>query len=289
MPIYKPTELRKFLDELGLRPKKGLSQNFLIDGNIIRKIAALTVVQDEVILEVGPGPGSLTEILLEKGATVIAVEMDTILGEALNRLQTEPPRLTVHLADILKFPFEKELTPFLKNGKKAKLIANLPYHLTTPILAKFLPRVDLFSSITVMVQEEVARRLTGQPGTENYSCFTLFVNFYSRPHYAFTVTRHCFYPPPKVDSAVIHFELKEAPKIDHPELFFTLTRTAFNQRRKMLRVALKNLYPTAAVSAALEFIGIDPTIRAEMLSLEDFIQLYQRLKIDPISTEINRP
>jgi len=279
MPIYKPTELRKFLDDLGIRPRKGLSQNFLIDGNIIRKIAATAHVgQEDLILEVGSGPGSLTEELLNSGAHLIAVELDPLLGNALQRLQTSPPRLFIKCIDILDLPLEETLSPFLKQGQKAKLIANLPYHLTTPILAKFLPRRDLFSSITVMIQEEVARRLTGEPGSDHYGSFTVFVNFYSTPRYAFTVSRHCFYPVPKVDSAIIQLTLKEPPAIDDIDRFFRLTRSAFNQRRKMVKVSLKELYGSENVTAALIAIGKDPCVRPEMLSLDDFTQLYHRLQ-----------
>ncbi len=136
MPIYKPTELRLFLSELGIFPRKGLSQNFLIDGNIIRKIIqAAHVEKDDIVLEIGPGPGSLTQALLEAGAIVIAVEKDRLLSEALDRLQTPTGQLHVFNDDIMEFPILEVLSKHLQENQKAKVIANLPYHLTTPILA----------------------------------------------------------------------------------------------------------------------------------------------------------
>lgn len=160
MPIYKPSELRQFLEDLKIRPKKGLSQNFLIDGNIIRKIVgSAQVASDDVVLEIGPGPGSLTEALLATGATVLAVEKDQILAEALERLKGQNGHLEIFCSDILKFLFEEALAPYQSKGQKAKIIANLPYHVTTPILTHLVSRRDLFSTMTLMVQEEVARRI----------------------------------------------------------------------------------------------------------------------------------
>lgn len=279
MPIYKPSELRLFLNELGIFPKKGLSQNFLIDKNIIRKIISASNVQpDDLILEIGPGPGSLTEALLETGAQVIAVEKDEILANALERLQTSSGQLSIFCQDIMKFPLEEEVLRKLKTGKKAKVIANLPYHLTTPIIAQLALYHTLFSSLTVMVQDEVGRRMTAKPDTSEYSSFTVFLNFYTHPHYAFTVSHNCFYPAPKVDSAVVVLEL-HAPALpkEAAETFFQLTRTAFEHRRKMLRASLKELFPSEKTEQALQAIGQNPLARPEVLSLEEFIKLHALL------------
>ncbi|MFI0434178.1 MAG: 16S rRNA (adenine(1518)-N(6)/adenine(1519)-N(6))-dimethyltransferase RsmA [Parachlamydiaceae bacterium] len=279
MPIYKPTELRLFLNELGIFPKKGLSQNFLIDGNIIRKIVTASEVQrDDLILEIGPGPGSLTQALLETGAQVIAVEKDEVLAKELERLQTATGQLSVFCHDIMTFPLEKEIAKRLKPGQKAKVIANLPYHLTTPIIAQFAQLHPFFSSLTVMVQEEVGRRMTAHPGTSEYSSFTVFLGFYTHAHYAFTVSRNCFYPVPKVDSSVIVLHLHEPllPK-EAASSFFRLTRTAFEHRRKMLRASLKELFPPDKVEEALETIGQNRLARPEVLSLNDFLRLHALL------------
>jgi 16S rRNA (adenine1518-N6/adenine1519-N6)-dimethyltransferase len=279
MPIYKPSELRLFLDQLGISPKKRLSQNFLIDGNIIRKIVAVSDVHPEdTILEIGPGPGSLTQALLETGAHVLAVEKDAVLAQALDRLQTSTQQLTIFCHDILTFPLQEQVLRLTKQGQKTKVIANLPYHLTTPILTRLIPLRQLFTSLTVMVQEEVAKRMTAQPGTAEYSSFTIFLRFYTQPHYAFTVSHNCFYPAPKVNSAIVVLKLREPPLVgEDVTTFFQLTRTAFEHRRKMLRASLRTLFPPQTIEEALESMGQNPLARPEILSLEHFLQLHALL------------
>jgi len=273
MAVYKPTELLEFLKELGISPKKALSQNFLIDGNIIRKIVkSAHLSSDDIVLEIGSGPGSLTESLLETGAKVIAVEKDRILADALNRLKSPGKNLEIHSADILTFPIEK-----YTSNKKLKVIANLPYNITTAIIAKLVPRRDLFSSLTLMVQEEVARRFTADPNTPEYGSFTVFLNFFSDPSYAFKVSKNCFYPVPKVESAIVTLTLKEPPKNLDQEQFFKMTRRAFEQRRKMLKVSLKELYDQSLIQDALRSIDLSPLARPQELSLDQFIKLFNRL------------
>lgn len=271
MALYKVSELLDFLNSLGISPKKGLSQNFLIDGNIIRKIVSTAdVKKNDLVLEVGPGPGSLTEALLGAGANVMAVEKDTVLANALPRLKGS---LEVANEDILKF----DLDAHFKGDPKAKVIANLPYHLTTPILVQLIKRRDLFSTLVLMVQDEVARRFTAEPGTADYSSFTVFLNYYSYAHYAFKVSRNCFFPAPRVDSAIVVLNLREPPVVENEEGFFEMTRTAFEQRRKMLRASLRELYKSDQVTAALESIGCNPLARPEELSLEEFLKLFSAL------------
>jgi len=285
MGIYKPSELRLFLNQLGIAPKKGMSQNFLIDGNIVRKIVATARVEPgDVILEIGPGPGSLTEELLNAGAHVIAVEKDYVLSKALHRLQTPDHRLKVFCEDFLLFALEEKLQEFLSSGKKVKVIANLPYHLTTPILARLVPHYTLISSLTVMVQEEVGRRMTARPNTSEYSSFTIFLKFYSEPNYEFNVSRHCFYPVPNVDSSIVSLHLQAPPLAPvEEEGFFKITRSAFEQRRKMMRASLKALYSPSLVTAGLEAIGQDPLARPEALSLKDFLNLHKFFNHDRAS------
>jgi 16S rRNA (adenine1518-N6/adenine1519-N6)-dimethyltransferase len=278
MPIYKPTELRQFLSELNIAPKKGLSQNFLIDGNIIRKIVEVSHVEpDDVVLEIGPGPGSLSEELLNNAAIVVAVEKDQILAQALERLKSPTKRLEIFCEDILKFPIEAELSRLLPENRKAKVIANLPYHLTTPILVHLVPLRNTLSTLTLMVQDEVARRFTAVPGTPEYGSFTVFLNFYTTARYAFQVSQHCFYPEPSVQSAVVILELKPPPAVSSEEDFFKMTRTAFSQRRKMLRASLRSLYSADIVTEALTSLNFNPQARPEELSLDDFLKLFEKL------------
>lgn len=278
MPIYQPRELHKFLDELGVRPQKRLSQNFLVDGNILKKIVKTAEVSpDDLVVEIGSGPGSLTEELLASGAELIAVEKDRVFAKALERLKTREGKLDIYCDDIMTFPLDEILRSKLPEGKKAKVIANLPYHLTTPIVAKLVEKRNLLSSLVLMVQDDVAKRFVASHKTSEYSSFTIFLNFFTDPKYAFKVTRHCFYPAPKVDSAIVVLNLKEPPLVKSQEAFFQMTRTAFNQRRKMLRSSLKEIYPSERVEAALMHIGISRQSRPEELSLNNFLELYSYL------------
>lgn len=273
MPIYRPSELLAFLESLGIKPKKALSQNFLIDQNILKKIVQTAHVRPgEQVVEIGPGPGSMTEMLLDAGADVIAIEKDRVLADALERLKQEGRHLEVFQHDVMEFDFDAHLK------RPAKVVANLPYNLTSPILIKLLPMRNHFTHLYVMVQDEVARRLTAQPKTAAYGSITLFMRFYSNPRYEFLISNQSFFPSPKVQSAWISLELKEPPQGVNPEIFFKITRTAFQQRRKMLRGSLRSLYPPEVVMHALESVGLNPEARPEDLSLEDFIALYKELE-----------
>lgn len=269
MNLYKPSELKAFLNEIGAGPKKGMSQNFLIDGNIVRKIIAFAdIKQDDSVLEIGPGPGVLTEVLLNQGARVLAIEKDRKFAEALHRFQTEDHRLTIIEDDILSWdPLKHAASPM-------KVIGNLPYHITTPILTRFLPHRKLFHSITVMVQKEVADRLLGKPKTKDYSSLSVFTQFYSDPLKGFTVSPSCFYPAPKVQSAVIRFILKKPPEVSSESRFFEMVRHAFQQRRKMIRTSLKTKYPLVQIDEGLVKIGKGAMVRPEELSLADFLTLF---------------
>lgn len=278
MAIYKPSELIQFLSELGISPKKGLSQNFLIDGNIIRKIVATAgVLPGDVVLEIGPGPGALTEALLEAGATVLAVEKDPILAEALKRIKSSTGHLEVFCEDIQEFPVEEVLKRYLKKGQLAKVIANLPYHLTTSIVTKFVPLREQFSKLVIMIQDEVARRYVSPPGCKEYGSITVFLNYHCNVHYAFKVSKNCFFPPPKIESAIVILDIKEPPKVSDEEKFFVLTRGAFEHRRKMLRASLRDLYPQEKIVETLEKLGIDPQARPETLSIDQFILFFEAL------------
>ncbi len=267
--MFRPSDLMAFLNELGVAPKKSLSQNFLIDGNIIQKIIqSASVKEGDSILEIGPGPGALTQALLNAGARVDAVELDSTYANALQRLQTPDQRLIIHEADILKFD------PSILKGKY-KVIANLPYHLTTPIITKLIPLQEQISSLTVMVQEEVARRFTAKSGCKEFGSISLFLQYWSTPSYQFKISRNCFYPKPKVDSAIIHLELHPPPIVSDADLFFTFIRTAFSERRKMMRNPLKKLFSEEVILKAFEKTGIRPDARAEMLNLQQWIALFE--------------
>ncbi len=269
--LFKPSELRARLQALGKRPDKKLSQNFLIDGNILKKIVALAEVKaGDSVVEIGAGPGALTQVLLQTGAHVIAIEKDTIFATALEDLQTEDGRLEVISADFLTLPLES----FLSTKKKIKVVANLPYQITTPIITRLVPLYTQIQALTLMVQKEVALRFIAQKGSADYSSFTLFLQYYADIFYGFNVTPTCFYPAPKVHSAVVQLVLKPPPAIPFPE---KLIRRAFQQRRKMLRTSLKDL----PIEPFLKEMGLNPQARPEELSLSNFLELSTRLSAHP--------
>jgi 16S rRNA (adenine1518-N6/adenine1519-N6)-dimethyltransferase len=277
MKITSPTELQRFLSEHDLSAKKSASQNFLIDGNIVRKILAeAKISKDDLVLEIGPGPGALTESFLETGCQVLAIERDAKLAPLLKRFPGSE-NLSIICADFLQFPLEKHMKKILPPGKKAKVVANLPYHITTPILSMLLPLHRLFSDLVIMVQKEVADRFIAEKGTKDYSSFTLFLQFFSEVSYCFTVDPNCFHPKPSIQSAVVHLKLRPPPSLSDPESFFLMLRTAFGQRRKMMRASLKKLFPSSLVESSLEKIGKNPLLRPEDLSLDEFIKLYEIL------------
>lgn len=251
------SELISFLKRVEARPKKSLSQNFLVDPNILKKIVELAEVKEgDQVLEVGPGPGALTVELLQRGAHVYAVEMDAIFARELERFQNG--KLSIFAEDFLKFPLEQL-------PKNMKVVANLPYHITTPILEKIFK--SSFSSLTIMVQKEVAQRMMAQAGNKEFGSLSLFVQFYSQLHSSFNVSAPCFYPQPKVDSTVIRLDYREPPSIC-PQKFFPFVHKAFQQRRKMMSTSLS---PKDQVKKALETLGVSPNARPENLSLDQWL------------------
>lgn len=259
------SELIPFLKEQKIKPKKGLSQNFLIDPNIVKKMVAIADVRDgEVVMEIGPGPGILTKGLLGTGARVYAVEIDGFWAKELERLQNG--RLRVIQSDILKFQME-ELPGDIK------VIGNLPYHITTPILEKLFFRP--FKSITVMVQKEVGQRMMAKVGSKDFGSLSLFVQYHTQIMGSFLVPPGCFYPKPKVDSMVLCLEKKENPCANE-EFLFGFIRKAFQKRRKMICNTLGK--ERSEVVRALKNIGMREDARPENVSLEQWILLSSNLK-----------
>jgi 16S rRNA (adenine1518-N6/adenine1519-N6)-dimethyltransferase len=261
-----PSELIAFLNRIGAKPKKGLSQNFLISPQVVEEIIKTAeVTAQDTVLEIGPGPGALTAALLKKGAKVYAVEMDSLFAAELERFQNG--NLSVFEADFLKFPLGQL-------PANSKVVANLPYHITTPILEKLFSQS--FSSITIMVQEEVADRMKADAGSKTFGSLSLFVQFYTKIHSSFKVPASCFYPKPNVDSTVIRLDSRPWPEVD-PVLFFDLVHKAFQQRRKMISSSLKE-YPKQKIKEALLAIHANPDARPEDLSLDLWVLFVNRLK-----------
>ncbi|MCH9630520.1 MAG: Ribosomal RNA small subunit methyltransferase A [Chlamydiia bacterium] len=270
MSLYKQSELFAFLDSIGRKPNKRLSQNFLIDGNILNKIVdAASLSSGDLVIEIGPGPGVLTEALIAKGIHVIAIEKDRLYAEQLKRLD-KGNLLRVIQEDVL----EVDLVPLLE-GRKAKIISNLPYHLTSPIMGKILPLYDKIETIVVMLQKEVAVRMSSSPGSKNYGSFSIFTQFYSDTEYLFSVSPNCFFPRPKVTSGVIRCIPKKTTSSFDKEAFFTFIKRVFSKRRKMLLTILKEEVDKEALICELQKLGHSEKCRPEDVSIEDFVHIYK--------------
>ncbi|MBC7166101.1 16S rRNA (adenine(1518)-N(6)/adenine(1519)-N(6))-dimethyltransferase RsmA [Phenylobacterium sp.] len=259
--------LRESLEAHGLLANKGLGQHFLLDLNITRKIARLAgPLEGRTVLEIGPGPGGLTRALLEAGARVVAVEKDARFLPLLNMLrEASGGQLEVHLADALKVD-----EAVLSAGEPASVVSNLPYNVGTALLIKWLTGPWRPQSMTLMFQKEVAERIVARPGDDAFGRLALIAQVMCEARIVMEAPARAFTPPPKVDSAVVRLD----PRADPPEpsrvaAMEVISQAAFGQRRKMLRSSLKALGGADLCEAA----GIDPTRRAETLSLDEFLRL----------------
>ncbi len=271
MDLYKPTDLIYYLNSINTHAKRKLSQNFLIDQNIVNKfIEAAQISENDTVIEIGPGPGVLTQKILQKKAKVIAIEKDSIFAKNLKNL-TKSENLKVIEEDFLKI----DLTTIIPPDTKIKIISSLPYHLTSPIIIRLLENKHLFSDITVMVQNEVADRIVSEKDCKSYSSFTIFINYHSNAKKQFKVSKNCFMPKPKVDSAIVKFTLNNKYQIKDENSFFSFVRLAFNQRRKKLTTALKTFCGPHTLIKALKEKSISLNARAENLSLEDFLFIFR--------------
>ena len=264
--------LREVIARHDLRARKALGQNFLLDLNLTARIARIAAPLDSAdILEVGPGPGGLTRALLAEGARhVLAVEKDPRCLPALAEIAAAwPGKLDVIAGDALALDPAKSMTPPIK------IVANLPYNVGTELLVRWLTPPSwppFWQSLTLMFQREVAERIVAKPGSAAYGRLAILSQWRTEARIALTLPPEAFTPPPKVSSAVVHLTALPAPRFPaSPEWLQRVTACAFNQRRKMLRASLRSL--DSAVEARLERLGIDPTARAETLTLEQFCTL----------------
>jgi 16S rRNA (adenine1518-N6/adenine1519-N6)-dimethyltransferase len=270
------------MKERGFSTKKRFGQNFLIDQNIVGRIIQTADLQpDEWVLEIGPGLGALTMHLGEQAAHVVAMEIDRGLA-AILRDTLVSPTVTVWEGDALEADWEQLLLDAAWQGERLKLVANLPYYLTTPLVMKALESNLPFVSIVVMVQREVGLRMLAQPGSSDYGVLSLAVQYYCQASLAFAVPRTVFLPAPSVDSVVVVLKPKP-PQVDAPRAeLFTVIRAAFQQRRKTIRNALREVaagwgLDTDQLEQALHAVEIEPTLRGERLSLEEYSRLTKEL------------
>lgn len=274
--LYSPKQIRETLDKYGFKFSKSLGQNFLIDGNIVRKIVTeANITKNDYVLEIGPGMGTLTEELAINAKKVVAVELDKKLLPILDETLEPYDNVEVVHGDILKIDVNSLIEEKLAGGP-IKVVANLPYYVTTPIIGNLIENDLNLDSIIVMVQKEVAERMSARPGSKSYGSLSIFVNFYSEPKIVVKVPKTVFMPQPKIDSAVIKLEIKKnLPDIDR-EQFFKIVKAAFSKRRKTILNALSTYgfsLDKETIKEALESSGIKPEERAENISVEEFIKL----------------
>jgi 16S rRNA (adenine1518-N6/adenine1519-N6)-dimethyltransferase len=258
------------LIEQRIKPKRSLSQNFLINTNAARRIVeSLNLKKNETVLEIGSGKGALTRYLIERSRRVIGVEIDKALCDYLKKRFTPNENLEIIHHDFLKIDFEKVISP----DKKVRVIGNLPYQITSPALALLLENRKRIKSAVLMVQKEVAQRICARPGTKNWSPLSIGIQLYSDPQILFKLKPSSFKPSPRVESAVIRLNLLKKPKvkIEDENFFFKLVKAAFAQRRKMVLNSVSSSLSLGKdlVLKALEQARIDPKRRAEALSLEE--------------------
>lgn len=259
--------------------QKRFGQNFLIDAHVLEKIvSAAGITKDDCVLEIGPGIGTMTQYLAENAGHVVAVEIDRNLIPILKETLADYDNVTVINEDILRVDI-KALAEEYNGGKPIKVVANLPYYITTPIIMGLFESGVPIDNITVMVQKEVADRMKEGPGSKDYGALSLAVQYYAEPEIVANVPPNCFIPRPNVGSAVIRLTRhKEMPvEVKDPALMFKIIRASFNQRRKTLQNGLGNApelpYTKEQIAAAIAEMGLTPTIRGEALSLAQFAQL----------------
>lgn len=264
--------------------QKKFGQNFLIDTHVLEKIVdAAGVNKEDMVLEIGPGIGTMTQYLAEHARHVVAVEIDPHLIPILEETLADYDNITVINSDILKLDI-KELAQTYNQGKPIKVVANLPYYITTPIVMGLLESDVPIDNITVMVQKEVADRMQVGPGTKDYGALSLAVQFYADPYIVANVPPNCFIPRPNVGSAVIRLTRHQTPPVEvkDSKLMFRLIRASFNQRRKTLQNGLNNSpeipFSKELIVEAIESLGVSPTIRGEALTLAQFARLADYLE-----------
>ena len=276
--IANPKNTIEILNKYNFVFQKKFGQNFLIDIHVLDKIiTAANITKEDTILEIGPGIGSMTQYLCEKAGKVISVEIDKMLIPILQENLAQYDNFILINHDFLKLDINNLLKK--NNCNKVKVVANLPYYITTPIIMNLFENNIPIESITVMVQKEVALRMQASPGTKDYGALSLAIQYYSTTEIIANVPPNWFMPRPNVGSAVIKLTLRdnEPYPLEDKNLMFKLVRAAFNQRRKTLVNSIKNAanlnIGKETISAALEEMNLSPSIRGEALSLEDFCTL----------------
>jgi 16S rRNA (adenine1518-N6/adenine1519-N6)-dimethyltransferase len=277
---YPMASIKKELKEHGLFPRRRLGQHFLVDRNILDKVIRTAEVEKEdIVLEVGPGLGEMTLALARQAKKVIAIEIDSKLVAILEKKMRGHPNVEVVKSDILKVDFDQFLK---KEGHPIKVVANLPYQISTPLLFRFIESKDVFSTFTLMLQREVAERMVAPPGRKEYGRLSIFIQLSFDLTIRFFIKPSAFFPPPKVDSALVHMVWREEPLVEtnDEEWFKRVVKACFGYRRKTLVNALKHseLVLPESMELKMKGIGIDPQRRPETLTIQEFAALASTLK-----------
>ncbi|MGI5926095.1 MAG: 16S rRNA (adenine(1518)-N(6)/adenine(1519)-N(6))-dimethyltransferase RsmA [Thermacetogeniaceae bacterium] len=272
-----PTAVRSLLQRYGLTPKKGLGQHFLWQSQVVERIAdAAELTKEDVVIEIGPGLGILTAALARRAGLVIAVEIDQALFPLLEETLKGYDNVQLVKGDARQVDFQKLLDDYAPGYTSCKVMGNLPYYITSPLIIRLLQGEFHKELLVFMVQKEVAQRITAQPGRKDYSSLSVVVQYFAQPEMVFRVSPHAFCPPPEVDSAVIKLVCREHPAVSvrDGEIFFQVVHTAFRYRRKTLRNALKEggLLPPGE-EGVFTSTGIAPERRGETIELEEFARL----------------
>lgn len=282
--LSNPKETIQVLQKHEFQFKKKFGQNFLIDPHVLDKIVdAAQITKDDFVLEIGPGIGTLTQYLCENARQVLAVEIDDKLIPILKETLQPYDNVEVLHGDILKQDIQ-QIADTYNDGKPIKVVANLPYYITTPIIMELFESHVPLANVTVMVQKEVADRMKAEPGTKDYGALSLAVQYYAKPYIAAFVPPNCFMPRPNVGSAVIRLDcLARMPvEVHNEKLMFRLIRASFNQRRKTLQNGIANSaelsFTKEQAARAIEQAGFDVRIRGEKLGLEEFARLADELE-----------
>ena len=268
---YSPKKIKEILEKENFNLKKKFGQNFIIDENIIDSIINKAEIDENtLVLEIGPGAGSLTYKLAKKAKNVLGYEIDITLKEILKHNLQEFNNVDIIYEDFLKADVNKQIKKY--NFEKLYVVANLPYYITTPILIKLMEDQIAVDKIVVMVQKEVGDRFKAKPNSKDYNSLSVYLNYYFNVKKILDVSRNVFIPKPNVDSIVVEFTKKERKNLKNEELFFKLVRDSFKQKRKNLRNNLKG-YDLDKIEAVLKKYNFDLTVRAEQLDIDIFIDI----------------
>lgn len=275
-PVATVRRTRAIQDKYGLGTKKSFGQNFIIEPKVVEKIASAAIDDPaDLVVEIGPGIGALTQYLCDQADTVLAFEVDARLPDIL-QAELQADNLVIRNEDFLEADLEQELESLRKPGQAVRVASNLPYYITTPILFKLFESPADISSVTAMMQKEVADRFLAAPGSPDYNALSVISQYRTKMRKVMDVNRTVFSPRPNVDSAVVRFDFDQRHPVRHEKEFLALVKACFVQRRKTIFNNLRAwLQDGDKARAMLEKAGIDPSCRAQNLGLEDFIRLHE--------------